>query len=55
MELIFNLKKGKSKNNNVYYYLYNDDLNKRIFLSDLELKVLTLINKETSSIEEDED
>lgn len=43
MDLKFTLKKGTSKSGNKYFYLYNEELNKRIFLNDLELKVLKLL------------
>lgn len=55
MELVFELKKGTSKGGNKYFYLYNEDLNKRIFLNDLELKVLYLLHdKENIDLDEDE-
>lgn len=42
--LVFAIKKGVSeKTGKEYYYLENTDISKRIFLTDLELKVLKLL------------
>lgn len=42
-KLEFTINKGTSKEGKLYYYLENNDINKRIFLSDLEVKVLKLL------------
>lgn len=43
-QLIFTIHKGVSdKTGKEYYYIENKDLSKRIFLNDLEVKVLTLL------------
>lgn len=43
-ELIFTINKGVSeKTGKEYYYLENKDISKRVFLTDLEIKVLKLL------------
>lgn len=42
-KLEFTINKGTSKEGKIYYYLENSDINKRIFLTDLEVKVLKLL------------
>lgn len=43
-ELIFTINKGVSdKNGKEYYFLENKEIAKRVFLSDLEVKVLKLL------------
>lgn len=42
-KLQFTINKGTSKEGKTYYYLENQDINKRIFLTDLEVKVLKLL------------
>lgn len=42
-KLEFTINKGTSKEGKTYYYLENNDLSKRIFLNDLEVKVLKLL------------
>lgn len=43
-ELVFTINKGVSeKTGKEYYFLENKDISKRVFLSDLEIKVLKLL------------
>ena len=42
-KLEFTINKGTSKDGKIYYYLENTDIAKRVFLSDLEVKVLKLL------------
>lgn len=43
-QLMFTIHKGVSdKTGKEYYYIENKDISKRIFLSDLEVKVLKLL------------
>lgn len=42
-KLEFTINKGTSKEGKIYYYLENADLSKRVFLNDLEVKVLKLL------------
>lgn len=42
-ELKFTINKGTSKDGKTYYYLENAELSKRVFLTDLEVKVLKLL------------
>ena len=43
-ELIFTINKGVSeKTGKEYYFLENKDISKRVFLTDLEIKVLKLL------------
>lgn len=42
-KLEFTINKGTSKEGKVYYYLENTEISKRVFLNDLEVKVLKLL------------
>lgn len=42
-KLEFTINKGTAKDGRTYYYLENQEISKRVFLSDLEVKVLKLL------------